>query len=510
MHRAAVAPLLVASLLASLVAADVSTLKSYYSYASSSAVQLISATVLAQNNNGYVDRATVAIGVKSTTSSSFMTDAISFRANTFSELYVSLAIQQLMSTGNLNAGTLPGFMPRGVSLVNSGVTITLQMLLQHQSGLVDSAFDTFTVSAPTAVAAFGTYCDSYFTTTGQSGSFIQATNLFFGLTGNFSRSRMNTVLLTCIMENYVAQNRPSLSGPATALAYMQNLIFAPLGMTNTFSLNATGGFPTSTFPLNAPIYSGSVMQDLPVGSTRAINPGYSGDLMFYTSAADMANFVRSAFINSLPAGAFVGFGNTMRTSMVSSNFVPHQPFVTGQTTYSLFTYNGLEMCKLAVMSAVVTSCPLTSASNVFGYMSVSRFSSLGFFCTTAQSATSPTCITVQFSHYDVGANPTAPVLKQQFEMVLGMAAVAFTTSIGSPQLTLLISGQKSQSDLYGLYVFIAVSGIVIFILVASYITEYLVQPAPISTGLPPPLSLPQHMYPPVSQPPLPRHDFYSQ
>ena len=395
--------------------------------------------------------------------------------------------------------------------MNSGVTITLQMLLQHQSGLADAPFDTFTVNAPTAVATFSTFCNNYFTTAATGGGFTMASNLFSGVTGNYSYSRMNVVLLTCIIENYVSSKKTSLSGPLTAASYIQNAIFNPLGMVSTFTVNSTGGLPLSTYPLGAPIYSGSLVQDLPSGSVSTLNPGFTADLMYFTSSADLAAFVRSAFITSSPTGIFSAFGTTMKTPMSSSSFSSSVRAVIGQTTFSLYTFDPSVMCSLAINSGFETTCPLTTSSTVYGYMSRGRFSVVGFFC-TSQSSTTPTCVNVHFSHYDVGTSPSAAVVTKQYELLLGMAAVAFCESIGTSSIALLYLGPGKTTDLYGLYVFIGVSGIVAFVLIASYITEYLVQPAPVATGLPPPLTLPQHGAYPQSfgGPPLPRHDFYGQ
>ncbi|CUG92757.1 Hypothetical protein, putative [Bodo saltans] len=137
------------------------------------------------------------------------------------------------------------------------------MLMMHTSSIVDNSavFTSPTTSGSGASqTSLRSYAEGYFLS---SGTATVATDIWNsltpGLVTSYQYARSNVVLLSYILEQVIAEN-PTLvsSAQKTVGAYLQESLFAPLGMLDTFFVLPDGSYPRTSTNFGA---RGSDQQD---------------------------------------------------------------------------------------------------------------------------------------------------------------------------------------------------------------------------------------------------------
>lgn len=467
-------------------------------------------TVALDSANGI--RFAIGMGINSADASP-MTPSVSFRMNGAAELLGTTAVLQLISVGaipfTLDAVIPPSYLPRGVTnFVNpnfAATGISMRMLLQHTSSLAASAapnggfsFDdpSFLVATPGPALSLTSFCNQYFATDNGAGGYTTQSaiwaNLQPGLATSYTFSKANIALLAYIAEQAIV-NTPTLvsSVNKTLTAYIQEAFFAPLGMTGSFAMSSTGSFPLMTDPYGSTMFQrgGGVVADLSKsGTTQAassslLHPVAVADYMYYTTALDLARFARALWLN----GKFASVG----TQMVSTSFTATTG-ITAQRAQGLGVYffNGAQLCSVVSSSGLFSSCLLSSTTTVFGIVGSGTQGSVAVLCTTASGSSNPLCSVAQVSQYTQSTASSKSV-------ALGFAAASLQAAFGSSSGSYYFN-PTSSDPLDGFFVFLGVAGALIFIVVAAYLAEHLIQPAPVLAAALPPQPMPVPSYYPAS------------
>lgn len=499
------------------VLGDVADLQSYYTYLRTLDNTIFAGGVLAMDTTGKLHDSSAVLGSGQYTTNVPMTESTSFGINALSEAYVATAAIRLVSLGalpfSLNEAIPAGYLPRGVSdFFNPAyplVKITMQMLMQHTSSMVDTALTSagtqFTstsflqTKADGSVMSLTDFCNAYFTRTSSTGGNITNTLIWStsqpGQASTYVYNRANIAMLAYIVNVAVSSISGLVSSTnKTAAAYVQELITNPLGMTGSFLLSTSGDAPLSSNPFQSPVFTGNAVvqavSSAGVADSTAtlIHPAYLADYMYYSTLADLGKFVRSLFLQASGSSTtFSSVGTEMLSSTISVASISGAPTGVTKQGLGVMHFSGTAMCSAATASGVISSCPLTSSSTVYGLFSRGARSMAGYFCTTQVSSSNPTCVVVQLSYFNIGSSATKP-----YTYLLGLAAAAFQSAIGSSTITAPSTGTSESNSIYGFYVFLGVSGVFGFVITASYAAEKMIQPAPVVATVPPQaLPLPQ-------------------
>eukprot|EP00672_Neobodo_designis_P016755 CAMPEP_0174835638 /NCGR_PEP_ID=MMETSP1114-20130205/5506_1 /TAXON_ID=312471 /ORGANISM="Neobodo designis, Strain CCAP 1951/1" /LENGTH=516 /DNA_ID=CAMNT_0016069591 /DNA_START=56 /DNA_END=1606 /DNA_ORIENTATION=- len=479
-------------------AVDVSTLETVFNYQVQSDTTLQAAAAAVLDTSSFRSQLSGAFGFADRTNGNAMMLDNIVRVNTLSETLVVAAALRLVAASVLPSidSTIPTtYLPQQVSLINPAhatTPITLRMLMTHTSTLSDASFETARRTSPTAVVDLRSFVTSYMVTS-SGGVNTLSTSIFTagatpGSTAAYNYARINTAVLTFIIEMAVIANPGQITGTTyTALAYVREKILSPLGMSDTVTMTTTGGFPTLSYPTLGDAYSERVVEDRSSAGTtltsRTLHPAYFSDYMTFSSPLDLARLVQSLFLSTSTSTSsnLAAIGNVMKSKTVVNGGVSAMT----ATGLGIMYFNGATMCASALATGAITKCPLTAAHNVWGFVSSGQFSLVGYYCTDAVSTTNPTCVTTVHTYNDAGSAGTKPV-----ELSQAMAAAALQLAIGdTSQVSQTTVSSSSRSDLYGVWVFFGVLGVLIFVFLASYATEAIIQPAPVTNGVPVPQSM---------------------
>lgn len=485
------------------VVSDVTDLQSYYTYLRSLDSTIFAGSALAMDTTGKLHTSSVVVGSGQYTTNVPMTESTSFPINGVSESYVATVIINLVSLGtlpfSLNEVIPSGYLPRGVSdFFNPNfplVRMTMQMLMQHTSSIDASAdFLTYTQTKSSgSVVTLTAFCEAFFTTSSSTGGNTTKTSIWRtvqpGLASTYLYNPANIALLAYIANVAISSNSGLVvSSNKTAGAYVQELIFNPLGMTGSFVLSTSGAAPSSTNPVSSPVFTGNAILQ-PLTSSGAsgddtntlIHPAYLADYMYYSTSSDLGKYVRSLFLAaSGSTTTFSSVGTQMQSSTVAISTVSGVPTGVIKQGLGVMYFDGAVMCAAAIASGVITSCPLTSSSTIYGNYGRGARSLVGYFCTTQASSTNPTCVVVQLNFFNIGASAT-----KSYTYLLGYAAVALQSAIGSSVINGPSPSGSTTDSVYGVYVFIGVTAVFVFVMAASYAAEHIIQPAPIVATVPP-------------------------
>lgn len=485
-----------AIVLSTAVLADVTKLQSVFTVQNRADTGIFGSAVVTQNALRQVAEITGAFGEsrKTPTSRPMYTDS-SVRMESAAELLITAAALKLVADSNLVAidQTIPSqLLPRAAQFVNPsfGTTaLTLKMLMQHTSTFSDAKFATWQKTSPDPVVDLRTFVEGYFLTT-VNNQFTVASDVWHttsiqpGTAAAYQYAKVNIAMLAYIVDQAIVANPTLVSGTSkTVLGYIQEKIIAEFGMSNTFIRNVDGSFPTSSNPSGGVIYTNAVVQDLTVGSvavtTTATHPAYFSAFMTYSSAADMAKLVRALFLETGTNWATVG--TTMKANTISLASVTNKVRAQVGQGLGIFTFDGAQICADGVATGVITKCPLTTTSTVWGTVAVGEFSQVGVFCADTGSVT---CVTT--THSFLASSGT----QKSYENAMAMAGTSVQLAVGdATTITTTTSANDSNSNLYGLWVFFGVLGVLLFVMAAAYFTEFVIQPAPITSGVPVPAAM---------------------
>lgn len=420
------------------------------------------------------------------------------RMNTLAEQLIVAAALKLVSASilSLDSAIPSAYLPRQVPLVNPAfpsTTITLRMLMTHTSTLSDASFETSSRTSPSAVVDLQTFVVGYCITT-SGGVNVLSSSLFTstaqpGTAAAYSYAKINSALLTFVVELAVLAN-PKLvtSTTYTALEYVREAVLGPLGMSDTFTLTLDGGFPTLSYPSGGPVYTNTLVADLSSAgtaiSTKTLHPAYFSDYMTMSTALDMASFVRALFLVSTSAsttGSLATAGTLMKQTKQTVTSATTAVTATG---LGVLFFNGATMCASALATSAVTVCPLSATNNIWGFVSSEAFSQVGYYCTDWASTTNPTCVVTVHTFNDAGTTFKDASISQAMAAAALQLATGDTTVVSQSTVS-----TSATSNLYGVWVFFGVLGVLVFVLAASYFTEYIIQPAPVIGGVPVPQSM---------------------
>jgi CubicO group peptidase (beta-lactamase class C family) len=433
----------------------------------------------------------VAYGTRDpTTADPFLVDT-PVRANTgLGELSTAVLVQKLINAQilpQLDSSVPTRFFPGGIQLLNPafpGVPLTLRMLLTHTSSVVDNgALFTSPTTSGSGVAqtSLRTYAEAYFLTAGSSGTTSVATDIWAslqpGLSSTYQYARANVVLLSYILEQVIAEN-PTLvtSTQKTVGAYIQESVFAAVGMTDTFFVLPDGSFPmTST---NFDIFSSRVAVETSISggvvSTVPLYAGYVADVMLRTSASDVHKLMRALFLDS--TSTFYTIGQQLTSAFITVTDISRAG-VTKQG-FGIVGFDPSLLCSAASSILTFSAGCSVAASTLYGITGVGTTTAVVAICTAnvdTSTGTGTTCTTSTFSF-----NPTRTMPLSSTGFI--SAAAAFNDQFidaGVTDGTTIVPNDQQPSSIYGFFVFLGVLGSSIGVLFLAYVGEYILRPVPL-------------------------------
>eukprot|EP00760_Papus_ankaliazontas_P030143 PhM_4_TR4622/c0_g1_i1/m.43131 len=448
---------------------------------------LYGASVITTDLNGLRWDLSGAYGIVNSASQIMNLDTI-LRVNTMSEVLLAIVAERLVDANILTVSSTlsTSYTPNGASFThpNTGRTLTVEMLLTHTSMLNEVSWASYftTTNEGTALTSpvdFAAFVNSYFFVT-TSGTTSLKSNIWITTTAStthrYSFSRANIALLAYYLDRLIAARKPS---SATSLeTYLQAVVLNSMSLSDTFYENEAGTYP-GNYLLNA--RRAKDLSSATATATVFVHPAKYADVMLYSTPLDLARMARDLFINSNTAtNPFYTIGTRMKatTDITSSVSTDGYTVRIGQSRQGIgiFYFDGAKMCSLALASRLVTACPLTATSNVWGYLAAERTTLTGFFCTD-HNIQNPTCVVTTHLYY---SSSTA----KSNDLAMTMAAVAFQSALGTQASLVVTTTSGSNDSLFGLWVFFGVVGVILFVLLAAYFTEYIIQPAPIAGGMP--------------------------
>lgn len=432
-----------------------------------------------------------AFGLRSpATNDPFVVDT-PLRANTgVGELTIAVLVQSLVNLQllpQLDQSIPSRLFPGGIQIMNpafSGAQLTLRTLLQHTSGLIDKP--DFLTSPSTsgngnAQTSLRAYAQSYFLETGDAGgtSVISARGIWDptkqpGLPSSFKFARANIVLLSFILEQVLLENPTRVaSDQKTVASMMYEMVFSPLGMTNTFIVLPDGSLPHSSSGFN--VFASKVAPDTTAFgsalSTVTLYAAYTADYMIRTSASDVNKLMRALFLDT--SSSFASIGTQLRASLIAVTDtdrvgVTHQGF-------GIVQFSSATVCSAASATLSLVAGCIVQDSTLFGMVGLGSGSAVTSMCTANIGTTGSSCSTAVFAFH-----PSAPLSLASTGYVAHVAAFndLFIDAAVTDGATITPDTQR-PTTMYGFGVFLGVFGACIGALFLAYIAEYVLQPVPL-------------------------------
>ncbi|CAG9570430.1 hypothetical protein LMJF_12_0240 [Leishmania major strain Friedlin] len=418
-----------------------------------------------------------------------------FRADVLSELLVAMALLYLDSTDALPftrtapipSTYLPASYTGGASFVNPSfptVPITLNMLLQHVSSLTKKGLDLRAETAPSGtVPTLSDFVSSLFSTA--------ATTVFSasqpGLSTSYTYSHANVAIVAYVVEQVLATstNYSALSGIGE---FVFTVVMPPLQLSNTFLLNRNGHVIDATYPLRSGSSHYTVnyaaRQVLDNRSTDILDSApmdalYFSDYMLFTTGADVAKLVAEVLV---PGGLYhTRLGASMLQNMVPIA-VPTMRYTEARTT-GLFLFSANKLC--STMYAAISysghapycrysSATVSESAPPFGLVATSGTDELAIVCIPVVSNTKTFCSIAGLSFSGTGCSRCNAAAAGDRAVGLAMVSLAHLTSEPMPAPT----SQSTAHTFNGWFVVLGVAVTLVVVVVASYITDYLIQPPP--------------------------------
>ncbi|CUF13614.1 beta lactamase-like protein, putative [Bodo saltans] len=417
-----------------------------------------------------------------------MTTDRCFHMNTMGELFVVLAALQLQQdfafATTLDDTLNTAYTPSNLTFTNpkNGYNISYKQLMQHTSSILDTSFATFATTSSSTVTSLSTFLSSYFVTV-TSGVPALNSAVFSssqpGLATSYSFARANTALLSFILENVIADKNVGFTSLAD---YITATFLAPMGMSSTFFLtNAsypglttipsfTGTYPsmaTSNNTVSAAYYSGCVIDQMSTVTT--LHPAIFADYMGFTTGGDLVRMVKGLFFST----TFSTIVSLMRDIVSISTSVARFSGQSGQGL-GLQYFNGDTVCASAKGTSVVSTCTVSNATTIYGYLSNRAYMENGFLCTNTGSTTyGLVCVVTSILHTSSSTRGPANVM--------AMAAVTYQDLVGNVTVTGVPAATpvpaQVQSDWFGVYCFLGVYLTLLGTYFGTLALQWLFQPA---------------------------------
>lgn len=332
-----------------------------------------------------------------------------------------------------------------------------------------------------------------------------------GRAGSFLFSRTNTALATYIINTQIVLAQREQGVPEDELSglgtFLMDVIFPALSLVDTFVLDRTGRRSPSVYPPRQttdwlPFIS---MQDVSAdGRTEVVNrpihPAYAADYMVYTTTNSLLSLMARVL---LPEGPFYDtIGARLSEGAVAIGTLPAAQYLANSGA-GLFNMSLTALCDLLGHSLddsssvnCATLCTFEAGVNVasdtaaYGLIASGEFSQVAIVCVPSL-VTGTWCSATAVAYNQKPGNGLSERLSGDtpftpWPLLVSVASVAEftsqplppTTGEPTPAPTDPPGPPRMDTKNFGLYVFLGVLATVVVVVVASYVADYFIQPAP--------------------------------
>eukprot|EP01061_Rhynchopus_euleeides_P013027 TRINITY_DN22856_c0_g4_i1.p1 TRINITY_DN22856_c0_g4~~TRINITY_DN22856_c0_g4_i1.p1 ORF type:complete len:511 (+),score=181.49 TRINITY_DN22856_c0_g4_i1:46-1578(+) len=385
------------------------------------------------------------------------------------------------------------YMPSNLPARNpDNIAITYEMLMKHTSSLVDRAEYGSRLATTSCDVKLGTcspaqgeqfvaWVESTFA---DSGTKQIAANLFSGAPPGsaVAYAHINTALLAYVMHRMVMDDHIKVASTSNDVAaYIYEQVIQPSGMASTFYSEVSAALPKrGNDAMSAVLMSMMYEYSQSKSITWLTHPNLPADVHLYSTPGDLIRLAAqlldpsdASCVNDMTT--LCGIGRAMR----SQNGLVATTGRQNQVSQGLgvMYYDPLQICSLTIASTAFSECPLRGENKVWGFMTGGTATDVttvsGILCTDATGVTSAnraSCVAVT-QGFSRGTGTLSP------NDAFAMAGAAFQVAFGQTTVT-SIQTDDSTNDLYGLWVGFGVVGTIVFVVAASFFTEFLIQPPP--------------------------------
>lgn len=439
------------------------TTLTYQSLAASDA-SLVGASTVALDVNGPRWTASKGFG-KGVLDGSRMGLDSSTNLNTMFEIFVSAAMVKLLQdtqfTTSLDDAISTTFTPNNIALVNptTGSAITYRHVMQHTSTILDSNFASYTRTAPATVGTLDAFVEAYLTT-GAGGVLRPTVFSAFepGTVSAYSFARANIALLGYMVNRIISAQSLSYLGVDD---YIYQNFIQPMGLSHTFFLQRdgtaaeimthllfTGTFSgvTITDAANyAPYYQNSTADQLNILSPL-IHPAFISDYMGYTTSNDIARMLYHFFMGG--STTWTTISNELKSLFQITQGLGRVSSQTG-SGLGIMYFNGQTICDLATSTSIISSCPLTNLSGVYGYVTARDRVHTGFLCSDSTSI-GKLCVATTLVYSTISSRDTTAFMTLSAAIFQDLAGTLLSSSSN------VVLSAPEKDEWFGVYVFIGV------------------------------------------------------
>eukprot|EP01063_Lacrimia_lanifica_P042040 TRINITY_DN9972_c0_g1_i1.p2 TRINITY_DN9972_c0_g1~~TRINITY_DN9972_c0_g1_i1.p2 ORF type:complete len:522 (+),score=194.27 TRINITY_DN9972_c0_g1_i1:66-1631(+) len=479
---------------------SVGTLEALYDAQTKKNPSLVATTVLTALKGKTQLSNSRAFGARSSTTSAASAEMAldtEVRIGSMAEMLVvaaALTVPEIAQTPNAQIPT--EYLPNKVDEV-----ISYQSLMQHTSGLIDpqgTASDyNSKLEEPQCNWVTGECVDNSF---GQADWFATWMKNTFAVTtagklsrtlrdpeqtGEYRFAHLNTALLAYVLDQMVIQMEITVKNSAKGVAALiYEAVIQPLGMSNTFYQDLRTIVPLRGNEALSATLSSMLYEYEGSKQITMTHPNGYADVMLFSNTFDIMRFANGLLATKEGAcvassATLCGVGQMMRDKVFRVQAL-------GQNTRSFHIQQSLGIqyfspsviCAELTSSGVFEKCPLDDTDSVWGYITggegrgTDRTTIAAVLCTDASGLTEhPSCTVVLQGHKkQLNAGALDP------KSAVAMAAAAMQVTFGDTPVATSVG--SDSNDLYGLWVGFGVFGTIIFVIAASYLTEFLIQPPP--------------------------------
>ncbi|CAJ1019264.1 hypothetical protein Q4I32_001871 [Leishmania shawi] len=422
-----------------------------------------------------------------------------FPADALSELLVVMALLYLDSTSALPFALhapipstyLPTSYAGGPTLVNPSfpnVPITLNMLLLHVSSITETSLDLGTAAGPSGTApSLSTFVSSLLSATGAP--LFSASQP--GLSSSYTHSHANVAIVAYIVEQVLAKstNHSTLSGIGE---FLFGVVLPPLQLSCSFLLSRDGHvigtpdpFPNSCTRHVLNYVARQALNRSGSGSLESypIQALYFSDHTLFTTSADMAKLTTELLV---PGGVYHATIGALMLQNVVAITAPTMSYTEGRAAgLFLFSANSLCVTMYAAISysgsapyCHYSSSTVSDSAPPFGLVASGGMNDeLAILCVPVVSNKKIFCSIAELSFSDAGCRRTNVATAGSRAVGLAMVSLARLTSEPMPASVAPRSPPKTQA-VSGGFVVIGVVATLVVVIVASYLTDYFIQPPP--------------------------------
>jgi CubicO group peptidase (beta-lactamase class C family) len=449
---------------------------------------VLGASVSAVDDTGLRMDAAASAGYSRTDLAQRMAPNIAVRAGTLGELLLAAVVVQLQQESILPQAdeTIPArLLPGGLIFFNPnfpGQPLSIRMLLTHTSSLQDPLRfeqNPALVASGSTAQSLQTFGNDFFTTTSTGTRSVRSdiwSSAQPGLTASYRYARVNIALLAYVVQLAMADNTQLATVP-TVGALIQERILARLGMTSTYFMLPDGRAP---FVQAGLANLASTKQVEP--STFQIHAAYVADYMCLTSSADLVKLGNALFVQR--TGALRVIGVTMLQSFRTLSVVDTNRGNMREQGFGIVSFDTTHLCNVWRASGGSSlTCPFVSTRRVYGYTASSEAATVALLCqdaplTTTTAAPSSTPVVCTSAAFTRRASSPARV---SIDRALAAAAEAHnqqqSQTLNSRAGVVIVRPVDQTRDVsYGLTVFVLVVLAIFFVIILSYIIEFIVRP----------------------------------